>query len=234
MKNVFVVANWKMNPSTVKEAEGLFQEVEKFKKENCQVVICPPSPFLYLGKKSVLGSQDCFFEKKGAFTGEVSPSMLKSMGCLYVILGHSERRRFFKEENEDINRKIKGSIAAGLTPILCVGEDDSSDASTKIKNQITEGLKGVPLKKVIIAYEPLSAIGTGKPYDINLAAKRRVFIRSILSKIDSKNQDIPVLYGGSVNEKNCKKYIEEAQFEGLLVGGASLKPEKFKKILENL
>ncbi len=239
MKLPLVVANWKMNPATLKEAKELFAGAEKIAETKCEVVVCPPFLFVPFGKKATLGAQDCFFKNpatgKGSFTGEISPSMLKDLGCRYVILGHSERRSVLKETGSQINQKMKAALSAGLTPILCVGEEKKEGASEVIKEQLLEGLEGVSVRKeVVIAYEPLFAIGTGKACEVDLAAKRRVFIRSVLSKMGSKYGDIPVLYGGSVDEKNCINYIEEARFDGLLVGGASLKPEKFKKIVERI
>ncbi len=239
MKKTLVVANWKMNPASLKEAKDLFAESKKIRNSNCRVVVCPPFPYLAFGKGVLLGAQNCFCKDpvtgKGPFTGETSPSMIKDLGCEYVIVGHSERREILGEKEEEINGKIKSVISAGLSPILCVGEKKEEGATGEIKKQLKEGLKGVSsTKKVIIAYEPLFAIGTGKPCDVDLAAKRRVFIRSVLSKISSASKNLPVLYGGSVDEKNCRRYIEEGGFEGLLVGGASLKPEKFKKIVDKL
>ncbi len=236
MKKISVIANWKMNPPTKKEAENLFSEAKKAKNKNCELIICPPFPFLYLGKGLSLGAQDCAFQKSGSLTGEVSPHMLKQLSCNYVILGHSERRRTFGESFDMINKKAKAAISSGITPILCVSEETKDEliAIDEIREQIQAITKKISFSKIIIAYEPLFAIGTGNPCPTYLAAKRRVLIKSIISKINQRAKDTPVLYGGSVDEKNCKEYIEEANFQGLLVGSSSLDPKKFKKIVESI
>lgn len=194
-----IVANWKMNPATLKEAELLFDKVKK-----TQAVICPP--FIYLSALKANGAQDVFWEEKGAFTGEISAVMLRDLGVKYVILGHSERRRYLKETDGMINKKIKAARRAGLKPILCV---------ENIKQA-----KG--WKNIIVAFEPVSAIGTGKPFSWQKAKK----IRESLTRFKA------VLYGGSVNSKNAKDYIQKAGFQGLLVGSASLKTKEFAKILK--
>lgn len=220
MKKPFIVANWKMNPASLKEAEVLFNSVGKGieKIKNIEVVICPP--FVYLGASAfakgygglAFGSQDVFWEDSGAFTGEVSALMLKELGVKYVIIGHSERRKHFKETNEMIEKKLQAALRVGLKPILCI--DKISQIPQNIKN-------------TIIAYEPLFAIGTGKACSEQKARKMRVAINKIAKKA-------PVLYGGSVNAKNAKNYIKEAGFQGLLVGGASLKPKEFIDIIKNV
>lgn len=236
MKKIFVVANWKMNPLTKREAEKLFSEARKIKNKNCTMVICPPFPFLSLGKNLSLGAQNCAFQKSGSVTGEVSPYMLKDISCDYVILGHSERRRLLGESLETINKKVKVAISSGITPILCVSEETKDEliAIDQIREQIQVMTKKVSFSKIIIVYEPLFAITPGDPCPIHLAAKRRVLVKSIISKINSRAKDTPVLYGGSVDEKNCKDYIEEANFQGLLVGASSLDAKKFKKIVESI
>lgn len=217
-----IVANWKMNPLSLAEAKKLFDSVKRGVKniKKAEVVICPP--FLYLNELSSsrparslarlirIGAQNCFYEKEGAYTGEVSPAMLKDLGCKYVIVGHSERRKYFKETDEQVNKKLKAALKAGLTPILCISD----------QKEIPYGLN----KKTIIAYEPIWAIGSGKACDVEEAQKMRILIRKIAGK------DIRVLYGGSVNSKNASDYIKEAGFQGLLVGGASLKAEEFNRI----
>ncbi len=222
-----IVANWKCNPVTLAEAKLLFNSIKAGIKKvrNVGVVICPPFVYLpVLGastKAFGLGGQDCFYEKKGAFTGEISPVMLKNFRCQYVILGHSERRRYLNETDEMINKKIKAALKNGLKPILCL---------EKI-SQIKKGLKGVlkkESKNIILAYEPVFAIGTGKPCSIEKAKKMRVSIQKNLPK------NVPILYGGSINSQNAKKYISDAGFQGLLVGGASLDPGEFIKLIKNL
>lgn len=215
-----VVANWKMNPPTLKGAKLLFDSVKKGVKnvKSVEVVICPP--FVYLKELRIknkelrikLGAQDCFWQEKGPFTGEISPLMLKDLGVKYVIIGHSERRAL-GETDEMINKKLKSVLSAKLTPILCF------ENLTQVRN----GLKGIS-KKVILAYEPIWAIGTGKPCPPEKAKK----IRKTLKEFKM------VLYGGSVNSQNAKDYIKKAGFQGLLVGGASLNPKEFIKIIKTV
>jgi triosephosphate isomerase len=221
-----IVANWKMNPQTAAEARQLFDPVKDAAKEagNVEVVICPPFAYLTIfnSQSSVikLGGQNCFWEEKGAFTGEVSPTMLKDSGCEYVILGHSERRRYFKETDEMVNKKIKAALKNNLKPILC------AEKSSQIRN----GLKGIPedeFKNLILAYEPVFAIGTGKPCPPEKAEETRKEFEEII------NKEIPVLYGGSVNSQNARDYIEKTGFQGLLVGGASLDAGEFVKLIKN-
>ncbi len=213
-----IVANWKMNPSTLVGAKKLFNSIKRGVKniKNIEVVICPP--FVWLSNLLMskpytlnpkLGAQDCFWEQTGDYTGEVSAAMLKDAGVKYAIIGHSERRRYLKEADEMINKKIKAALAGGLKPILCVAN----------LTQLEKGLKGIS-KKIIIAYEPVSAIGTGKPCSIGRAKKTR-----------SKIKYPVVLYGGSVNQQNATDYISKAGFQGLLIGGASLDTKKFLDIL---
>ncbi len=238
---LLVVANWKMNPQSLKEAKLLFNSVKKELKEHsaffsslreikgvkkAEVIICPPFvylPILKSFKGFVFGSQDCFWEEKGAYTGEVSPTMLKSLGCQYVIVGHSERRRHFQETDEMINKKIKAVLKAKLKPILCI------DNISQLKN----GLKGIEtwklkIKNLIIAYEPLFAIGTG----IACSPERAKEMKNKIQKLLGKN--IKVLYGGSVNSENAANYIKQAGFDGLLIGGASLNAKEFVKIIVGL
>lgn len=226
MNKIFIVGNWKMNPQTSREAIHLLSSIKTRIKntKKVEVVICPP--FVYLAgigkKKSAkirLGSQDCFWEEKGAFTGEVSSLMLKDLGCSYVIVGHSERRKYFHESDTMINKKLKSVLGQGLRPILCIDK----------VSQIKKDIKGIPekkVKKIILAYEPIWAIGTGKACSFKQAKKFNLSIKRVLGK------NHPVLYGGSVSSQNALGYIKEAQFQGLLIGGASLKPKEFVKVIE--
>jgi len=238
MKKPLIVANWKMNPLTFKKAEELFKGINKeFKK--AEVVICPP--FIYLSSsktKFSLGAQNCSWEKEGAFSGEISPYQLKSIGCKYVILGHSERRKYFNETNEIIGRKIKKGLEAGLKPILCIGEalKEKNHIADVLKKQIKQSLKGVSQKdaeKISIAYEPVWAIGSGSSCPIEQAKSTALLIRKILSELYNARK-IRILYGGSVNSKNASLYIEKAGMDGLLIGGASLNPKEFLKIIKNI
>jgi len=215
-----IVANWKMNPQTLVEAKRLFNLVRKGTKNvrNVEMVICPP--FVYLPLLKANGAQDCFWEQKGAFTGEVSPPMLKNLDCKYVIVGHSERRRYFEETDEMVNRKLKAAFKNGLRPILCIEKT----------SQIRKGIKGVSkkeLRNLILAYEPVWAIGTGRACGIPEAKKVNFSIRKILKRN-------VLLYGGSVNSQNARDFIKKAKFQGLLIGGASLTPKEFIAIVKTV
>ncbi|MBZ9577769.1 triose-phosphate isomerase [Patescibacteria group bacterium] len=242
-----IVANWKTNPQTLRGAKKLFNSVKRGARniKRTEIVICPPFVFLsniqYLTSNIKLGAQDVFWEKEGAYTGEVSSSMLKDIGCQYVIIGHSERRRYFKETDEIINKKLKAALAAKLRPILCIGETQREREQGKtesiLRNQIVSDLKGISkarFSRVIVAYEPIWAIGTGRPCDVEEAQKMGLLIRKIISKIYNQavSKNVRILYGGSVNSKNAAGYIKEAGLQGLLVGGASLKAKEFIKIVK--
>jgi triosephosphate isomerase len=224
---ILIVANWKMNPLLLRDAEdgfGLIREASE-KIKNVKVVLCPPFVFLTAfspGKNLWLGAQDCFWQERGPYTGEISPVMLKNLKADYVILGHSERRKYQKETDEMVARKIGAALRAGLTPILCVD---------KI-SQIEKSLKGIKdrkskIKNLVIAYEPLFAIGTGRPCSPEKAGQVRMEIQRRIQ------ENIPILYGGSVSAKNAPDYIKKAGFQGLLVGTASL-TEEFIKIIKRV
>ncbi len=234
-----IIANWKCNPTTLAEAKKLFASVKKGISKKAEIIVCPPFVYLPVLKRLKVGGQDCFWEEKGAFTGEVSAKMLKNLGCQYVIIGHSERRRYFGETDETVNKKLKAAIEAKLIPIFCVGETKEEREQEKteavLRKQITAGLEGISSGKFsngIIAYEPVWAIGTGNACDTNEAQTMSLVIRKILAGIfnSSFSKKIPILYGGSVNSKNAEGYIKEAGFQGLLVGGASLEGKEFVKI----
>lgn len=225
-----IIANWKCNPKTTKIAEGLFNKVKIGIKtiKKAEVVIAPPFVWLPNLKGMILAGQDCVWEEYGPYTGEISPQMLKSFGVRYIIVGHSERRIHFKETDEMINRKLKAVLKAGLRPVLCIGEKKGEDAYKVIDNQLKKDLKGISgkdSKKIIIAYEPIWAIGTGDFCKPEKAEKALAFMRK---KINTR-----ILYGGSVNSKIAKSYIKVG-FDGLLVGGASLNGEEFIKIVKNV
>jgi len=253
-----IIANWKMNPLALKEAEHIFNVVRKGVRgiKEVKIVICPP--FLYLEKLSQhlkntslfsLGAQDCFWEEKGAYTGAVSPLMLKNLGCRYVIIGHSERRRHFQETDEIINKKIKAALKARLKPILCVGEEASDffndqgkvlkETSLVIGEQLQMGLQDVPasrVREVIIAYEPVWAIGTGNPCLPDDALKASLFLKKILVKLYGRStaEKVPILYGGSVTSQNAADYLQEMGLDGLLVGGASLNGTEMVRIVKKV
>jgi triosephosphate isomerase len=212
-----IVANWKMNPQTLAEAKALFGGVKKIKK--AKVVVCPP--FVYLAVLRAGGAQDVFWENSGAYTGEISPLMLKGMGVEYVVIGHSERRKYFRETDATVNKKVRAALAVRLRPILCL------DKIAQIKPAL-KGISKKQLKRLVVAYEPLFAIGTGKPCSLAKARKMYLAIRKILGS------QTPILYGGSVNAQNAKGYLQEAGFQGLLVGGASLKVKGFIDIIKTI
>ena len=232
MKNL-IVANWKMNPNSQKEAEEIFEGIKKgVKGATSEVVICPPFVFFPLLKGLPLGAQDVFFEDKGVFTGEISPAMLKDLGVEYVIIGHSERRKYFGETDETVNKKIIKALAAGLKIIFCVGETaEERDAGKKnevLQKQVQQGLKDVvDIDNISVAYEPVWAIGTGNNCSVQETKESIDFIRKFV-KADTR-----ILYGGSVKSENSGAYVKEAGANGLLVGGASLNAEEFAKIVKS-
>jgi len=253
-----IIANWKMNPTTQKEAEHLFESVEKEvrKIKEAEIVICPPFVWLeechsLLGSDASnfqLGAQDCSWEEKGAYTSQISPLMLKNLGCQYVIIGHSERRKYFQENDELINRKIKTALKNRLRPILCLGEEvrDTFDSqgqplnemSLKVGQQLEKDLLGISaakIREIIIAYEPIWAIGTGVPCSPDEAMKAALFIRKTLTKLYNRliAEKVKILYGGSVTSQNAADYVKGAGMNGLLVGGASLNATEFVKIVES-
>lgn len=242
-----IVANWKCNPIGLKEMKKLFDSISKGIKNNkgVEVVVCPP--FVYLpilracisnrqGGKLALGGQDCFWEEKGAFTGEISPTMLKNLGCEYVIIGHSERRKYLKETDEMVNKKLKAAIIAGLKPILCVGSKKRGEEGNKeIKIQLEKALAGIKksdIKNIIFTFEPIWAISTTKESIVATPENTKegeIFLRRNLAKLFSKTiaQKAKIIYGGSVDSKNIEGFIKKAKMDGVLIGAASLRPDDF-------
>jgi len=259
-----IIANWKMNPQSLKGAKLLLNSVKRGIRnvKKVEVVICPPFPYLSSfkfprstpssrrkgpGGRQVssfkIGAQNCFWEKKGAFSGEISPSMLKNLGCKYVIIGHSERRRYLAETDEMINKKIRAALRAKLSPIFCIGENreqrDRGKTFDFLKSQILKGLEKIPkkeIKNIIFAYEPIWAVGTGKPCDFTETQIMGLFIRKTIGKLYTSrlSHKIRILYGGSVNSQNASDYIKEAKMDGLLIGAASLDAKEFVKLIKNL
>lgn len=252
-----IIANWKMNPASPEEVERLWDSIKEGIKKNKQteIVICPPFVWLpFISGVSAaggitFGAQDCFWENKGAYTGGISPLMLKETGCQYVLVGHSERRKYFGENDEMINRKLKAVLKNRLKPVFCVGEEvrDSFNEDGKqinemgliVGEQLEKGLVGVSAEKakeIIFAYEPVWAIGTGQSCLPDDAMKAHLFIRKILSKLYDRKiaEKVRVIYGGSVDGKNASDYIQSAKMDGILVGGASINASEFNKIIEKL
>jgi len=244
-----VIANWKMNPLTVREAKNIFTATKKTANtlRNVQTVVCPPFVFmgelgqLVSGHRLVLGAQDVFFERNGAFTGEISAAMLAKAGVKYAIVGHSERRTL-GETNETVNKKAVAALKEGLRVVLCVGEyerDEHARYFDFLREQLHRSLKSVPrnaLKKLIIAYEPIWAIGArAKSADTPEGTFETVlFIRKTLADLFDKKtaMEMPILYGGSVNEKNAGAFLSHGGVQGLLVGRASLVGTHFSEILK--
>lgn len=251
MLKILIIANWKCNPTSAVEARNLFKAASEGIEDakNVEVVICPPFVYLRnqeLGSKNQgfkLGAQDCFWEQKGAYTGEVSPTMLKDLCCEYVIVGHSERRRYFGEDNDTINRKLKAALEAKLKPILCVGERHEEKEQMKeiVEMQLRECLKDINpthLAKIIIVYEPVWAISSEQgdycppeyAFGAGLIIKR--FINNNYGK--SAAVEVKIIYGGSVDSKDAVSYIKEAKMDGVLVGRASLSGGEFVKIISSI
>ena len=249
MKTILIVANWKMNPQTSKEARRIFDSVreEIGSVKNSETVFCPPFvyiPFLNAGvskrRNIALGSQDCFWEALGAYTGEISPPMLKNLGCRYVICGHSERRENLNETDEMVAKKIRQALKTGLTPILCVGERSrqTPDYEKFIQKEVKSAMLGVSrglISEVVVAYEPIWAIGSGRPASPDDALSAGLLIRKTLAGLAGRAaaEKLRIIYGGSVTSQNAKSYTTEAGLAGLLVGGASLNASEFVKIVKS-
>jgi triosephosphate isomerase len=243
----FIAGNWKMN-KTVGEAIDLIRELKTGLSgvKGVEVAVAPPFTALYAVRKELEGSpillaaQHLYWEEKGAFTGEVSPHMLKEVGCHYVIIGHSERRQFFGEIEETVNRRIKAALPQGLKVIFCIGETlkerEEGKTFSVLERQVEGGLKGLgheDMRSVTIAYEPVWAIGTGRTATPDQAEEVHRYIRGKLEKLYSRgiSEEIRILYGGSVTPENVKGLMSQSDIDGALVGGASLKAESFSKIV---
>jgi triosephosphate isomerase len=247
MRTPLVVGNWKMNGNRL-EARSLAQAVRDGLRRlrGAEVVLCPPFTALGIvgevlsGSPIGLGAQNCHWEAKGAFTGEVSPIMLADLGCRAVLVGHSERRREFGESDAQANRKLLAALAHGLTPILCVGETEAERRQgltyQVVEGQLRAGLAGLDARAVdrcVIAYEPVWAIGTGVNATSAQAAEVHGYLRGLLSELAAKEiaQAIRILYGGSVNPENAESLLRDAEIDGALVGGASLQAQSFIAIV---
>lgn len=243
-----IAGNWKMN-NTITEAVQLVTALKRelFDENQVEVVVCPTFTSLSAiaelieGSQIVLGAQNIFWEAKGAYTGEIAPNMLLDVGCTYVIIGHSERRKYFGETDESVNKKIKAALANGLHPIICVGEtkEQREQGVTKdvIKTQISGALvdiKSEDILKSVIAYEPVWAIGTGLNATPEQAEEVHDYIRNTLLKEkydETVANKIRIQYGGSVKPDNVKSLMAQPDIDGALVGGASLKVDSFTKLV---
>lgn len=232
---MLIVANWKMNLN-LKEAEALAIEFINLLTPKNEVVIAPPFTHLErvadtLSKSRIkLSAQNCYFEDEGAYTGEISPRTLKEMGCSYVILGHSERRTLFAETNEDVCKKAEAVKKNSMKPIICIGETLEERESGKTNDVLTLQLKNsIPsdftAEDYVLAYEPVWAIGTGKVASLNDIEDAHAHITSIVG------QGVRILYGGSVNDSNCKEIANVSLVGGMLVGGASLSSDSFPSVM---
>lgn len=246
MRKAMIAGNWKMN-NTISEGVKLIEDLKDLVKDSsCDVVVCPT--FLSLescvkaakGTNIKIGAQNMHFEKSGAFTGEVSVDMLKELGIEYVIIGHSERRQYFNETDETVNKKVKVALENEIVPILCCGESleqrEGNTTEEVIEKQVTLGLEGIDkeeVKNIVIAYEPIWAIGTGKTATSEQANDTIKFIRTTVAKLYGNDiaEEMRILYGGSVKSSTIKEQMAMSDIDGGLVGGASLKASEFAAIV---
>lgn len=249
MRKTVIGANWKMN-KTPREGVELVSELKKQvgALEDIEVVICPPYPALLpvgselCGTDMVLGAQNLYWEREGAYTGEVSPGMLKACGCEYVIIGHSERRHVFGETDGEVAKKVRAALDEGLKPILCVGElleeREAGQTEAVVKRQLETALaevSGAEVSQLVLAYEPVWAIGTGKASTADDAQRVAHFIRKLLEDHYGKEkaEAVRIQYGGSVKPDNVRAFLQQPDVDGALVGGASLKATVFAELIKN-
>jgi triosephosphate isomerase len=248
MRQPLIAGNWKMNNNSAESVELVSKLREMVSDvEKVEVVVAPPYTALSSVAAAIkdsnifLSAQNIFWEERGAFTGEVSPSMLKDIGCKYTIIGHSERRQFFRETNQTVNKRLKAALKASLTSIACIGETleerEAGKTLAVVEQQIREGLNGLSsdeMEKVVIAYEPVWAIGTGKTATPDQAQEVHHFIRGMIAKIFGEKvaENTRILYGGSVKPDNIDQLMAQKDIDGALVGGASLKADSFARIVK--
>lgn len=246
MRTSIIAGNWKMH-KTIEEATQLAKQIcDKIKDTDTEVVLCVPYTALLAVKKVIdgtnikLGAQNLHWEDQGAFTGEISPLMLKEIGVDYCIVGHSERRQYFNETDETVNKKAHTCLNHGIRPIICVGETleqrENGEMKTLIKSQVVKALKDIDVSQmnnIVFAYEPIWAIGTGKTATPKQANEVIAFIRTIIRELygDKVSTEIRIQYGGSVKPANVSEIMAQEDIDGALVGGASLKPDDFMQIL---
>jgi triosephosphate isomerase len=250
MRKTIIAGNWKMYKTigqAMELANGLKRELFDLDSQDIDIVLCPPftalsEVFEVIADTNIqLGAQDIYCQDEGAFTGEVSPLMLKDAGCKFVIIGHSERRQYFYETNESVNKKIKAAIKNGLTPIVCVGETlserEAGETFEILDDHVQNGLKDISaedMQNMVIAYEPVWAIGTGKTATAQQAQEAQKYIRDLLIKMYNKDtaDRARIQYGGSVKPENIAELISQPDVDGALVGGASLSVESFATIVK--
>ena len=243
-----IAGNWKMH-LTQDEARNLAQAVVEASRDldDREVMIAPPFTALAAtsgvveGSGVILAGQNVAWEKQGAFTGEISATMLRDTGCTMAIVGHSERRHIFGEDDAMVNRRVRGAIAGELRAVLCVGETldqrEAGETLSVLESQVSQGLAGVSAEEaaqVVVAYEPVWAIGTGKTASTQQAQEAHAFIRELLERMYEKSvaDHLRILYGGSVNPDNVDKLMAQPDIDGALVGGAALKADSFKRIIQ--
>ncbi len=244
MRRPFIAANWKMNKTMSETGEFLLSFVPAVKDiTDRDIVIAPPFISLSVAAEQIkntnikLSAQNVFYEEKGAYTGEVSPAMLSDVGCEYVIIGHSERRQYFKETDEIINKKIKVTKRQGIGVIFCIGESleerEARKTFTVLEREIDKGLQEIDSENLVVAYEPIWAIGTGKTATPEQAQDAHAYIRERLKiRYGNKADEIRIIYGGSVTPENIDSLMACKDVDGSLVGGASLKVESFIMIVK--
>ena len=247
MRKPLIAGNWKMYKTVQESVDTVNQLKSKVSGvSDREILICPvftslkPVCDALKGTNIYVGAQDCYWEEKGAFTGEIAPSMIKDAGCTHVIIGHSERRQFFHETNETVGKKTIAALKIGLTPIVCVGEKLEERESGKTfavnEKQLREGLLSLSKEqaaKIVIAYEPVWAIGTGKVATPAQAEEVHIYIRKTIESMFGKEiaDGMRILYGGSVKPENVAELMSQKNIDGALVGGASLEAESFSKIV---
>ena len=250
MRKDLIVGNWKTNAThleTIQMVQKLSYRLDAADYQRVDVAVCPPFTALRSAQTVIetdhlqirLGAQNVFWEAKGAYTGEIAPDMLAALSVTYVIVGHSERREIFGETNEDVNRKVKAVLAAGMTPILCCGEtEEEREAGVtedKIGTQVTAGLAGLTAEQIagmVVAYEPIWAIGTGRTASDDDAGAMATFVRSTIADIaGDAAESTRILYGGSMNPGNVAGLMAKKDIDGGLVGGASLDPDTFASVV---
>ncbi|MCF7855282.1 MAG: triose-phosphate isomerase [Candidatus Pacebacteria bacterium] len=248
-RRICIAGNWKMN-KTREEAVALVSELKEkvghIQATDTDVVVCPPFTALWgvsealAGTAIGVGAQNIHWEESGAFTGEISADMLTEIPVQYAIIGHSERRQYFNESDDTVNKRLNAALKAGLTPIVCVGETleqrESGDTETVVDRQLSGGLAGISAKQmesVILAYEPVWAIGTGRTATPQQAQEVHAFIRrKVADSVGDVSQRVRILYGGSVKPGNASELLAQPDLDGALVGGASLKADDFLGIIE--
>ena len=247
VRKAIIAGNWKMNKTPAEAKELLTQITPLVKDSDCDVIACVPFVDLQValeateGTNVKIGAENCHWEKSGAFTGEISADMLKAMGIEYVIIGHSERRQYFGETDVTVNKRVRAALDAGLTVILCVGEllseREQGITAETVSLQTKVALQGVSadeLKRIVIAYEPVWAIGTGLTATADQAEEVCAIIRNVLADLycDDCAQAITIQYGGSMNDANAAELLSKENVDGGLIGGASLVAEKFAAIVK--